>query len=121
MGGNDGACARTPFADGRRFEQVAIIARIPNGGRRVVRRPSEAVRKGLARFKALPRIPDYFKTYHLKRIAISLMLTGQGFSHEAISHYLNHKGSLETTMMYDLGLVDPLRPVTARLGVLLGV
>jgi integrase len=78
-------------------------------------------RKGLARFKALPGVPDYFQLYDLKRIAISLMLTGQGVSHEAISHYVDHKGNLETTMIYDLGLVDPLRPVTERLGVLLGV
>ncbi|CDZ68296.1 Integrase [Neorhizobium galegae bv. orientalis] len=78
-------------------------------------------RKGLARFKALPGVPDYFQLYDLKRIAISLMLTGQGVSHEAISHYVDHRGNLETTMIYDLGLVDPLRPVTERLGVLLGV
>ncbi|MBB3134186.1 hypothetical protein FHS26_001902 [Rhizobium pisi] len=66
-------------------------------------------------------MPDYFQLYDLKRIAISLMLAGQGVSHEAISHYVDHKGNLETTMIYDLGLVDPLRPVTEKLGDLLGV
>ncbi len=83
--------------------------------------PRDNFRKGLARFKALEGVPAYFQLYDLKRIAISLMLTGQGVSHEAISHYVDHKGNLETTMIYDLGLVDPLRPVTERLGVLLGV
>ena len=83
--------------------------------------PRDNFRKGLDRFKALKGVPDYFQLYDLKRIAISLMLTGQGVSHEAISHYVDHKGNLETTMIYDLGLVDPLRPVTERLGVLLGL
>jgi len=78
-------------------------------------------RRGLARFKALPGVPDYLQLYDLKRIAISLMLAGQGVSHEAISHYVDHKGNLETTMIYDLGLVDPFRPVTDKLGDLLGV
>jgi hypothetical protein len=49
------------------------------------------------------------------------MLTGQGVSREAVSHYVDHKGNLETTMIYDLGLVDPLRPVTQRLGELAGL
>jgi integrase len=84
-------------------------------------RPRESFRKGLARFKALPGVPEYFQLYDLKRIAISLMLTGQGVSHDAVSHYVDHKGNLETTMIYDLGLVDPLRPVTEKLGQLLGV
>ncbi len=84
-------------------------------------RPRDNFRKGLERFKALPGVPAYFQLYDLKRIAISLMLTGQGVSHEAISHYVDHKGNLETTMIYDLGLVDPLRPVTERLGHLLGL
>ncbi|CDX21310.1 putative integrase protein [Mesorhizobium plurifarium] len=83
--------------------------------------PRDNFRKGLDRFKALPGVPAYFQLYDLKRIAISLMLTGQGVSHEAISHYVDHKGNLETTMIYDLGLVDPLRPVTQRLGDLLGI
>ncbi|MBY5551306.1 integrase family protein [Rhizobium leguminosarum] len=84
-------------------------------------RPRDNFRKGLVRFKALPDVPEYFQLYDLKRIAISLMLAGQGISHEAISHYVDHKGNLETTMIYDLGLVDPLRPVTEKLGDLLGV
>jgi len=83
--------------------------------------PRDNFRKGLDRFKALPGVPDYFQLYDLKRIAISLMLTGQGVSHEAISHYVDHKGNLETTMIYDLGFVDPMRPVTQKLGDLLGV
>ena len=83
--------------------------------------PRDNFRRGLARFKALSDVPDYFQLYDLKRIAISLMLAGQGVSHEAISHYVDHKGNLETTMIYDLGLVDPLRPVTEKLGKLLGV
>ncbi|SFP58512.1 protein of unknown function [Mesorhizobium sp. NFR06] len=83
--------------------------------------PRDNFRKSLDRFKALPGVPKHFQLYDLKRIAISLMLTGQGVSHEAISHYVDHKGNLETTMIYDLGLVDPLRPVTERLGALLGI
>ncbi|WP_349958058.1 integrase family protein [Rhizobium sp. ZPR3] len=84
-------------------------------------KPRDNFRRGLARFKALPDVPEYFQLYDLKRIAISLMLAGQGVSHEAISHYVDHKGNLETTMIYDLGLVDPMRPVTEKLGALLGV
>ncbi|MER8606591.1 integrase family protein [Mesorhizobium sp. M0663] len=83
--------------------------------------PRDNFRKGLDRFKALPGVPEYFQLYDLKRIAISLMLAGQGVSHEAISHYVDHKGNLETTMIYDLGLVDPMRPVTEKLGALLGI
>lgn len=83
--------------------------------------PRDNFRKGLARFKTLPGVPDHFQLYDLKRIAISLMLTGQGVSREAVSHYVDHKGNLETTMIYDLGLVDPLRPVTERLGELAGL
>ncbi|WJR67101.1 integrase family protein [Neorhizobium sp. CSC1952] len=83
--------------------------------------PRDNFRKGLDRFKTLPGVPDYFQLYDLKRIAISLMLTGQGVSHEAISHYVDHKGNLETTAIYDLGLVDPMRPVTEKLGNLLGL
>lgn len=83
--------------------------------------PRDNFRKGLDRFKALDGVPEYFQLYDLKRIAISLMLTGQGVSHEAISHYVDHKGNLETTAIYDLGLVDPMRPVTEKLGSLLGL
>ena len=84
-------------------------------------KPRDNFRKGLTKFRALPGVPDHFQMYDLKRIAISLMLTGQGVSREAVSHYVDHKGNLETTMIYDLGLVDPLRPVTDRLGALLEV
>lgn len=84
-------------------------------------RPRDNFRKGLDRFKALPGVPLHFQLYDLKRIAISLMLTGQGVSHEALSHYVDHKGNLATTAIYDLGLVDPMRPVTEKLGALLGL
>lgn len=84
-------------------------------------RPRDNFTRSLKRFKALPDVPDYFQLYDLKRIAISLMLTGQGVSREAVSHYVDHKGNLETTMIYDLGLVEPLRPVTQRLAELLEV
>lgn len=83
--------------------------------------PRDNFRKGLERFKALDGVPEHFQLYDLKRIAISLMLAGQGVSHEALSHYVDHKGNLATTAIYDLGLVDPMRPVTERLGVLLGL
>lgn len=84
-------------------------------------KPRDNFRKGLDRFKALDGVPTYFQLYDLKRIAISLMLTGQGVSHDALSHYVDHKGNLETTAIYDLGLVDPMRPVTEKLGSLLGL
>ncbi len=83
--------------------------------------PRDNFRKGLLKFRTLKGVPNYFQLYDLKRIAISLMLTGQGVSREAVSHYVDHKGNLETTMIYDLGLVDPMRPVTERLGELVGV
>lgn len=83
--------------------------------------PRDNFRKGLDRFKKLEGVPPYFQLYDLKRIAISLMLTGQGVSHDALSHYVDHKGNLETTAIYDLGLVDPMRPVTEKLGSLLGL
>jgi integrase len=86
-----------------------------------ISQPRDNFRRGLDRFKALPGVPEYFQLYDLKRISISLMLTGHGVSREAVSHYVDHRGNLETTMIYDLGLVDPLRPVTERLGTLLGV
>ena len=84
-------------------------------------KPRDNFRKGLDRFKALDGVPAHFQLYDLKRIAISLMLTGQGVSHDALSHYVDHKGNLATTAIYDLGLVDPLRPVTEKLGALLGL
>ncbi|MEM5585234.1 integrase family protein [Roseibium sp. AS2] len=83
--------------------------------------PRDNFRKPLVRFKELEGVPSYFQLYDLKRIAISLMLVGQGVRREDVSHYVDHKGNLETTMIYDLGFVDPLRPVTDRLGQLLGV
>lgn len=81
--------------------------------------PRDNFRRSLTRFKQLPDVPDHFQMYDLKRIAISLMLTAHGVNREAVSHYTDHKGRLETTMLYDLGLVEPLRPVTRKLGELL--
>lgn len=59
--------------------------------------------------------------YDIKRMAISLMISGKDVRRDALSHYVDHKGNLETTMIYDLGFVDPMRPVTDKLGELLGV
>lgn len=83
--------------------------------------PRNNFRKSLARFKALPDVPDHFQLYDLKRIAISLMMVGQGVRREDVSHYVDHKGNIETTLIYDLGFVEPLRPVTDRLAEILGV
>lgn len=83
--------------------------------------PRDNFRKPMARFKELEGVPSYFQMYDLKRIAISLMLVGQGVRREDVSHYVDHKGNLETTMIYDLGFVDPLRPITDKLGQLLGL
>ncbi len=49
------------------------------------------------------------------------MLTGQGVRREDVGHYVDHKGNIETTMIYDLGFVDPMRPVADKLGELLGL
>ncbi len=84
-------------------------------------KPRDNFNKALSRFKKLDGVPNHFQLYDVKRIAISLMLTGQGINREDVSHYVDHKGNLETTMIYDLGFVDPMRPVAERLGELLGV
>lgn len=86
-----------------------------------VTKPRDNFQKAMARFKQLEGVPPHFQMYDVKRIAISLMLTGQGINREDVSHYVDHKGNLETTMIYDLGFVDPMRPVAKRLGELLGV
>jgi integrase len=83
--------------------------------------PRDNFAKQLARFRKVNGVPAHFQIYDLKRIAISMMLVGQGVRREDVSHYVDHKGNLETTMIYDLGLVDPLRPVSDRLGEVLGV
>lgn len=54
-------------------------------------------------------------------MAISLMITGQGIRREDVSHYVGHKGNIDTTLIYGLGFVDPMRPVTERLGVVFGL
>lgn len=82
-------------------------------------KPRDNFKRSLQRFKSLSGVPEYFQLYDLKRMAISLMMTGQGVSRDAVSHYVDHKGNLETTLIYDLGLVEPLRPVATRLGELL--
>lgn len=86
-----------------------------------ITQPRNNFKRALTRFKTLPGVPAHFQMYDVKRIAISLMLTGQGIRREDLSHYVDHKGNLETTMIYDLGFVDPMRPVTNKLGELLGV
>lgn len=77
--------------------------------------------KEAARFKENQGVTDFFQLYDLKRISISLMLVGQGVRREDVSHYVDHKGNLETTAIYDLGFVDPLRPVADKLGAALGI
>lgn len=84
-------------------------------------RPRDNFKRSLATFKALDGVPSQFQLYDLKRIAISLMITGQGVRREDVSHYVDHRGNINTTMIYDLGFVDPLRPVTEKLGQVLGV
>lgn len=86
-----------------------------------VNEPRDNFKRQVDQFRSLEGVPEYFQLYDLKRIAISLMLVGQGVRREDVSHYVDHKGDLATTMIYDLGFVDPLRPVTDRLGQLLGV
>lgn len=83
--------------------------------------PRDNFKRQVDQFRGFDDVPDYFQLYDLKRIAISLMLVGQGVRREDVSHYVDHKGDLTTTMIYDLGFVDPLRPVTERLGQILGV
>lgn len=83
--------------------------------------PRDNFKRGLKRFKELKGIPSYFQLYDLKRMAISIMIAGQGVQREAVSHLADHRGNLETTLIYDLGMVDPLRPVTDKLGKALGL
>lgn len=84
-------------------------------------KPRNNFKTAMTRFKSLKNIPEHFQMYDIKRIAISLMLVEQGVSRETVSHYVDHKGNLKTTMIYDLGFVDPMRPVADKLGELLGV
>ena len=83
--------------------------------------PRDNFKRGLKRFKELEGIPSYFQLYDLKRMAISMMITGADVRREAVSHLADHRGNIETTLIYDLGMVDPLRPVTNRLATLLGL
>ncbi len=84
-------------------------------------KPRDNFNRALQRFKRMDEVPDYFQLYDLKRMAISMMIAGQGVRREDVSHYVDHSGNLDSTMIYDLGFVDPLRPVTHKLGELLGV
>lgn len=84
-------------------------------------KPRDNFQKSINRFKSLDGVPDYFQLYDLKRMAISIMMVGQGVRREDVSHYVDHRGNLDTTLIYDLGMVDPLRPVTEKLGKLLGL
>lgn len=52
-----------------------------------------------------------FEPYDLKRIAISSLMAGNLANRDMLSHYVDHKGNLTTTMIYDLGMVEPLRGV----------
>ncbi|KJZ25409.1 integrase [Tritonibacter mobilis] len=83
--------------------------------------PRDNFARAIKKFKGLEGIPAHFQLYDIKRMAISLMITGQGVRREDVSHYVDHRGNIDTTMIYDLGFVDPLRPVTHKLGELLGV
>lgn len=84
-------------------------------------KPRDNFQKSIKRFKQLDGVPEHFQLYDLKRMAISMMMVGQGVRREDVSHYVDHKGNLETTLIYDLGFVDPLRPLTEALGQALGV
>jgi len=86
-----------------------------------ITQPRDNFKRTINRFKALDGVPDHFQLYDLKRMAISLMITGQGVRREDVSHYVDHRGNIDTTLIYDLGFVDPLRPVTEKLGEILGV
>ena len=70
--------------------------------------PRDNFRKPLARFKRLEGVPAHFQLYDLKRIAISLMLVGQGVPREDVSHLADHRGRLSTTRIYDLGFVKAM-------------
>ena len=54
-------------------------------------------------------------------MAISLMISGNDVSRDDLSHLTDNNGRQSTTLIYDLGFVDPMRPVTDKLGELLGV
>lgn len=84
-------------------------------------KPRDNFSRALKRFRTLEDIPNHFQMYDVKRIAISLMITGQGVRREDVSHYVDHRGNLDSTLIYDMGFVEPMRPVTDKLGELLGV
>jgi len=84
-------------------------------------KPRDNFNTALKRFKKLSGVPSHFQIYDIKRIAISLMITGRGIRREDVSHYVDHRGNIDTTLLYDLGFVDPMRPVAEKLGELLGV
>jgi len=84
-------------------------------------KPRDNFQKAIKGFKNLDGVPEHFQLYDLKRMAISMMMMGQGVRREDVSHYVDHKGNLETTLIYDLGFVDPMRPVAEKLGKVLGV
>ncbi len=83
-------------------------------------RPRDNFTRALTRFRALEGVPDHFQIYDLKRISISMLISGQGIRREEVSHYIGHR-SVSSTIAYDLGFVDPLRPVTEKLGEVLGI
>ena len=69
--------------------------------------PRDNFQRALRRFKKLDGIPEHFQLYDIRRMAVSMMIAGQGMMREDVSHLLDHS-SLSTTMIYDLGFVDPL-------------
>lgn len=77
--------------------------------------PRNNFSRALKRFKQLEGVPDHFQLYDLKRVAISLMLVGQGIRREDLAQYADHV-DVASTLKYNLHFVDPLRIVPAQLG-----
>ena len=84
-------------------------------------KPRDNFKTVMKQFKKLDGVPEHFQMYDIKRMAISMLISGKDVRRDALSHYVDHKGNIETTLIYDLGFVDPMRPVADKLGELLGV
>ncbi len=82
--------------------------------------PRDNFQRAIQRFKKLEGVPSHLQLYDIRRMSVSMVIAGQGVIREDVSQLLDHS-SLAMTMHYDLGFVDPLRPVTERLGEVLGV
>ncbi|MDD9920431.1 MAG: tyrosine-type recombinase/integrase [Alphaproteobacteria bacterium] len=74
--------------------------------------PRDNFRKSFDTLKRVSQLPEQLQIYDLKRIAISTLLMEKGLDPKYVSHYVDHKGNLDTTRIYDLGLVDLMRPVS---------